>query len=194
VDETLEAMDSLVRAGKVRYIGCSNWLAYRLARALGRSELHNWARFVCVQPRYSLLFRQWERELLPLCLEEGIGVIVFSPLAGGLLTGKYGPQRAPEPGTRFGDHEFSRNMYWHEAELRAVDQLSDLAAAAGLALPTLAIGWVLAQQAITAPIVGASRADQLGPTLAAAETPLPEDVVRRADEITRVFRRGDADI
>ncbi|HEU0167609.1 MAG TPA: aldo/keto reductase [Chloroflexota bacterium] len=194
VDETLEAMDSLVRAGKVRYIGCSNWLAYRLARALGRSELHNWARFVCVQPRYSLLFRQWERELLPLCLEEGIGVIVFSPLAGGLLTGKYGPQRPPEPGTRFGDHEFSRNMYWHEAELRAVDQLSDVAAAAGLALPTLAIGWVLAQQAITAPIVGASRADQLGPTLAAAETPLPEDVVRRADEITRVFRRGDADI
>src|SRR5213078_400758 len=97
----------------VRYIGCSNWLAYRLARALGRSELNGWAKFVCVQPRYSLLFRQWERELLPLCLEEGIGIIVFSPLAGGLLSGKYTSGQAPAGGTRFGDHEFSRNMYWH---------------------------------------------------------------------------------
>ena len=75
LDETLEAMDALVRAGKVRYIGCSNWLAFRLARAIGRSETRGWARFDCVQPRYSLVFRQWERDLFPLCEEEGIGVI-----------------------------------------------------------------------------------------------------------------------
>ncbi|MBV8087202.1 MAG: aldo/keto reductase [Chloroflexi bacterium] len=194
VDETLEAMDSLVKSGKVRYIGCSNWLAYRLARAIGRSELHGWTKFVCVQPRYSLLFRQWERELLPLCLEEGIGVIVFSPLAGGLLSGKYDARHTPPAGTRFGDHEFSRNMYWHEAELEAIKQLSDVAASAGVPLPTLAIAWVLAHPAITAPIVGASRTDQLAPTLAAAEARLPDDVLQRADEITRVFRRGDAEI
>ena len=194
VDETLEAMDALVRAGKVRYIGCSNWLAYRLARALGRSELKNWAKFVCVQPRYSLLFRQWERELFPLCLEEGIGAIVFSPLAGGLLSGKYDAARTPAGDTRFGMHEFSRNMYWHEAEFEAIAQLADVAAAAGMALPTLAIAWVLAQPAITAPIVGASKPEQLAPTLAAADTRLSDDVLHRVDEITRHFRWGDADI
>jgi len=181
-----------VRAGKVRYIGCSNWLAFRLARAIGRSEARGWARFDSVQPRYSLVFRQWERELFPLCEEEGIGVICFSPLAGGLLTGKHDFTRPPEPETRFGRHPFSNRMYWHEEEFETVRQAAGIARELGVALPTLAIGWTLAQPAITAPIVGASRPEQLDPVLAAVDTPLPADVVERLDALSRRHRLGDA--
>ena len=88
IDEALEALDALVKSGKVRYIGCSNWLAFRLARALGRSEVKGLARFDCVQPRYNLLFREFERDLFPLCLEEGVGIIPYNPLAGGCSVGK----------------------------------------------------------------------------------------------------------
>jgi aryl-alcohol dehydrogenase-like predicted oxidoreductase len=107
IDETLEALDTLVKAGKVRYIGCSNFLAYQVARAIGRSETRDLVGFASVQPRHNLLFRQFERELFPLCIEEGIGVIPYNPLAGGLLSGKYdrtrprrnraGSRSAPQP-------------------------------------------------------------------------------------------------
>ena len=89
LDETLGALDDLVRAGKVRYVGCSNFLAYRLARALGRSDVLGLARFVSVQPRYNLLFREFERELFPLCIDEGVAVIPYNPIAGGMLSGKH---------------------------------------------------------------------------------------------------------
>jgi 1-deoxyxylulose-5-phosphate synthase len=98
LDETLEAFDTIVRSGKARYIGISNILAYRLARSLGRSDVLRVARYVSVQPRYNLLFREIERELLPLAHEEGLAVIIFNPLAGGLLTGKYSLDKAPDKG------------------------------------------------------------------------------------------------
>src|ERR1700693_6117940 len=101
LDETLAALDALVRAGKVRYIGCSNFLANRFARALGRSETLGLSRFDSVQPRYNLLFREFERELFPLCLEEGIAVIPYNPIAGGMLSGKHDRTKAPDEGTRF---------------------------------------------------------------------------------------------
>ncbi|MDA8148242.1 MAG: aldo/keto reductase, partial [Actinomycetota bacterium] len=101
IDETLGALDDLVRSGKVRYVGCSNFLAYQVARAVGRSEARQLVRFDSVQPRYNLLFRQIERELLPLCLEEGIGVIPYNPIAGGLLSGKHDPAGPPPEGSRF---------------------------------------------------------------------------------------------
>jgi 1-deoxyxylulose-5-phosphate synthase len=192
MDESLEAMDSLVRSGKVRYIGVSNWPAFRVARSIGRSEARGWARFDSVQPRYSLVFRQWERDLFPLCIEEGIGVICFSPLAGGLLSGKYDPSRPPPADTRFGLHEFSSQLYWHPDTFDSVAKLNNVAQELGIALPTLAIAWTLSQPAITAPIVGASRPDQLDASLAALTTTLPEDVLARVDEITRQHRRGDA--
>ena len=194
LDETLEAMNSLVQSGKVRYNGCSNWLAFRIARAIGRSETRGWARFDSVQPRYSLIFRQWERDLFPLCLEEGIGIICFSPLAGGLLSGKYAFDRPPEANTRFALHEFSNRMYWHEDAFETVQQASAIAAELGMALPTLAVAWTLAQPAITAPIVGASRPDQLDAVLAAVDTPLPQDVIDRLDAISRKHRAGDASV
>src|SRR6266849_3438450 len=101
MDETLRALDDVVRAGKARYVGCSNYFAYQIARALGRSEHLGLTRFDCVQPRYNLLFRQVERELFPLCAEEGLGVIAYNPIAGGLLSGKHHREAGPMPGTRF---------------------------------------------------------------------------------------------
>lgn len=196
IDEALDALDALVRSGKVRYIGCSNWLAFRLARALGRSELKGLARFDCVQPRYNLLFREFERDLFPLCLEEGIGVIPYNPIAGGLLSGKHDASKPPPAGTRFTLGTAAQNYqqrYWHEQQFHSVDELRGVAAEAGLALPTLAVAWVLEQPAVTAPIVGASKPEQLEATLAAVDVRLADDVRARVDELTREYRRGDAE-
>ena len=194
-DETLEAFDALVRSGKVRYIGCSNYLAYRLARALGRSEALGLAKFVSVQPRYNLLFRQIERELLPLCAEEGLAVIPYTPLAGGLLTGKHRLSAPPPEGSRFtlgtaGGMYTER--YWKEREFAAVEALGGLAKESGIELTTLSIAWVLANPAITAPIIGASRPDQLEASVAALDVKLDPALKARLDELTGEFRMGDA--
>ncbi len=195
IDETLQAMDDLVRAGKVRYIGCSNTLAYQLARSIGRSELHGIARFESVQPRYNLLFRENERELFPLCAEEQVAVIPYNPLAGGLLTGKH-RQGAPTEGTRFTlgrSQEMYRERYWQDQMFATVDELRSVAEDCGVPLTTLAIQWVLANPVITSPIVGASRPDQLAASVAAVESPISDDVKQRLDELTAVYRQGDHD-
>jgi aryl-alcohol dehydrogenase (NADP+) len=196
LDESLAALDDVVRAGKARYIGCSNFLAYRLALSLGRSDARGFARFVCIQPRYNLLFREFERELFPLCLEEGVGVIPFNPIAGGLLSGKHDRSRPPGEGTRFtlteGVARIYQERYWQERMFDAVDALQAVAAEAGLPLPTLAVAWVLAEPAVTSPIVGASRPEQLDATLGAADVELDEGLQARLDELTREFRFGDA--
>ena len=195
IDESLHALDDLVRAGKVRYVGCSNFLAYRLARAVGRSEALGLARFDSVQPRYNLLFREFERELFPLCLEEGIGVIPYNPLAGGMLSGKHARGQPPAEGTRFTISDAGamyQERYWHQREFDAVEAFGEFAKRAGLKPATLAVAWVLRQPAVTAPILGASRPDQLDDTLAAVDVKLEDDLVHELDELTREFRRGDA--
>ncbi|MGH7374467.1 MAG: aldo/keto reductase [Candidatus Rokuibacteriota bacterium] len=194
IDETLHALDDVVKAGKARYVGCSNFHAYRVARALGRSEVLGVARFDSVQPRYNLLFRQIERELLPLCREEGIGVIPYNPLAGGFLSGKHRRESGPTPGTRFTLGSAAaryQDRYWHEREFDTIEALRPLAAEAGMSLTRLAVAWVLAEPAITSPIVGASRPDQLDDVLPAAEKPLDAGLKARLDEITREYRWGD---
>ncbi len=195
IDETLGALEDVVRSGKARYVGCSNFLAWQLARAIGRSEALGVARFDSVQPRYNLLFRELERELLPLCVQEGIGVIPFNPIAGGLLSGKHGLAGGPPQGTRFQlgtAAALYQERYWHERMFSTVEALRPLARDAGMELVTMAVAWVLANPAVTAPIVGASRAEQLGPALAAAATPMPADLKARLDELTAEYRRGDA--
>ena len=195
IDETLKALDDLVRWGKVRYIGCSNFLAYQVARAIGRSEVLGVARFDSVQPRYNLLFREIERELLPLCAEEGIGVIPYNPLAGGLLTGKHNPETGPEEGSRFTlgtAAQRYQERYWHGRMFETVEQLRPIAAEAGMSLAQMAVAWVMANPVITAPIIGASRPEQLADTLAAAQTPLPPELKQRLDDLTLEYRRGDA--
>jgi aryl-alcohol dehydrogenase (NADP+) len=195
IDETLGALDDLVHQGKVRYIGCSNFFTYQLVRAVGRTETLRLTRLDCVQPRYNLLFRQIEREMLPFCGEEGIGVIPYNPIAGGLLSGKHSRANPPPEGTRFTLGSAAQNYqdrYWHDREFDTVEILRQLADEAGVSLVTLAVAWVLANPAITAPIIGASSPDQLGPSLAAAEFTLDDGLKRRLDECTHEYRLGDA--
>jgi aryl-alcohol dehydrogenase-like predicted oxidoreductase len=196
LDETLEALDVIVRSGRARYIGVSNFLAYRLALALGRSEFLRLTKFVSVQPRYSLLFREIERELLPLAEEAGLGVIPYNPLAGGLLTGKYRGADAPrEQNTRFTlgtAATMYQDRYWNERSFATVAQLHRLADEAGVPLATLAVAWVMANPAITAPLLGASRPEQLEATIAAAGYRLDADLKKRLDEVTAEYRKGDA--
>lgn len=194
LDETLEALDAIVRSGKVRYIGVSNFLAYRLAKALGRSDLRGLARFVCVQPRYNLLFRQIERELLPLCAEEQLGVISYNPLAGGLLTGKHHLDSKPEGGrfTLGTAGNMYQKRYWHDREFATVGQLVDAVRDSGLSLTTAAIAWVLANPVVTSAIIGASRPEQLKDAIAAADATLDEAMKTRLDELTHEYRMGDA--
>jgi 1-deoxyxylulose-5-phosphate synthase len=195
LDEALEALDLVVRAGKARYVGVSNWPAYKVARGVGRSEVKGLVRIDSVQPRYNLLFRQIERELLPLCAEEGIGVIPYNPLAGGLLTGKHDRDAAPAEGSRFTlgrAGSLYQDRYWHADEFDAIEHIRGLAKSAGLSMTTVAVGWVLANPAVTAPIIGASRPQQLADSLAAAETPLDPDLKAALDEATMEWRKGDA--
>jgi aryl-alcohol dehydrogenase-like predicted oxidoreductase len=174
LEETIRAFDDLVRQGKVRYVGSSNHPAWQVALGLGISARQGLARFDCVQPRYNLLYREIETELLPLCRDQGLGVIPYNPLAGGFLSGKY---RSPEPvpGTRFtlgktGD--LYRERYWQQAQFEAVDQLRRFFEPRGKSLVQVAIAWVLAQPGITSAIVGASRPEQLAESLGAANLSL----------------------
>lgn len=194
IDESLGALDDLVRAGKVRYAGCSNFLAYQLARAVGRSETLGLARFESVQPRYNLLFREFERELFPLCAEERIGVIPYNPIAGGMLSGKHRPG-APTEGTRFtlgNASQTYQDRYWHDRVFATVAELQTLAADVGTELVTLAVAWVLANPVVTSPIVGASRPEQLDASLAALDLALEPDLMQRLDALTAEYRRGDS--
>ncbi len=177
IDETLRAFDDLVRQGKVRYVGCSNYAAWQLALALGVSERHGLARFDCLQPRYNILHRDIEAEQLPLCRDQGVGVIAYNPLAGGLLSGKYAdPGTIPE-GTRFAlgkAGELYRERYWHRAQFDAVERLKRHFDARGVSLVSAAVAWVLAQPGITSAILGASRPEQLGASIAGAALKLDE--------------------
>lgn len=195
MDETLRAMDDVVRAGKARYIGVSNHPAWKIARALGLSELLGTAKFVSVQPRYSLLFREMERDMFPMCAEEGLAVIPYNPLAGGLLTGKHKQDAPPPEGTRFTLGTAASNYqtrYWQDREFRSVEALRGIASSADLGMVEMAIAWVLANPVVTAPIIGASRPEQLDAALAAVDVVLGQDVKEKLDETTAEYRRGDA--
>ena len=194
IDETLGALDDLVHQGKVRYTGCSHFLTYQLVRAIGRSETLRLARFDSVQPRYNLLSRQIEQEMLPFCAEEGVGVLAYNPIAGGLLSGKHSRAAPPPEGTRFtlgSAGQMYQDRYWHDREFDTVDVLRQLAGQAGVSLVTLSVAWVLANKAITAPIIGASRPEQLGSSLAAAEFTLDDDLKGQLDKATHEYRMGD---
>jgi len=185
IEETLRALDSLVRAGKVRYIGVSNYPAWQLADALGTSELRGLARLDCDQPRYNLLYRMIEDEILPLCRAHGVGVIAYNPLAGGMLTGRYRAIREVQEGTRFalaGAGEIYRRRYWHEEVFDVVDRLATYLQGRGTSITHAALAWVLAQPGITSAIVGASRPEQLEDSLRAVDLTLDEEDLRACDD------------
>jgi aryl-alcohol dehydrogenase (NADP+) len=175
LEETVRALDDLVRWGKVRYVGCSNYEAWRLCKALWISDKWGLSRFESVQPQYNLLSRDIERELLPLCAEEGVGVITYSPLAGGLLSGKYRRDEAPPEGTRFSlghpTGPLYRGRYWHDRLFDAVERVKQLAEAAGVTSVQLAIAWLL-QRPLTSVILGATRLEHLEDALKGLEVKL----------------------
>lgn len=174
LEESLREVERLVAAGKVLYPAVSNFAAWQAARALGVAERHGWAPIVCVQPMYNLLKRQAEVEILPLCAAEGLGCLPYSPLAGGLLSGKYGVDRRPAEG-RIVDNQMYGVRYGAPSNFEIADRFVALAAAHGLEPAALAIAWVAAHPAVTAPLLGAHSLEQLDACLRAAEvTMTPE--------------------
>ncbi len=179
VDETLRAFDDLVRAGKVRYAGCSNHPAWRLGEALRAADRLNVTGYVAVQPRYNLLYREIEVELLPLCVDQGIGVMVYNPLAGGFLSGRYRAGQEPEEGTRFTLGTAAgmyQGRYWQDAQFKAVEALKSVVLEKGLDLVSVAVAWVLAQPGVSTAIIGASRADQLAANLDALDVVFDDEL------------------
>ncbi|MEE2777590.1 MAG: aldo/keto reductase [Acidobacteriota bacterium] len=186
IDETLGALDDLVHQGKVRYIGCSNYPAWRLSEALEASKRLGLARYQSLQPRYNLLYREIETEVLPLVQDAGVGVIVYNPIAGGLLAGKYRAGEAPREGTRFtlgNSAAMYQRRYWDEVQLDAVDALRVAAEERDVSLATVAVAWVLAQPGITSAIIGASKPQQLDATVAGADLDLDDEMRTLCDEV-----------
>lgn len=185
IEETLGALDKLVQQGKALYIGCSNYPAWQLADAIGVSERRGFARYDCHQPRYNILFRMIEDELLPLCRAHGVGVIAYNPLAGGMLTGRYEGKGEVEPGTRFAlanAGELYRKRYWKDAVFEEVEQLKQFFTSRGKSLTHAALAWVLAQPGITSAILGASRPEQLPDSLKGVGMELDEEEVKACDD------------
>lgn len=165
LEETLRALDDLVRWGKVIYIGCCNFSAHQLKEALGITKGLGLHSFVSVQPMYNILKREIEADLLPLCLEEGIGVIPYNPLAGGFLTGKYHATFQPPSGTRLGDYEVYRKRYLSDENFRLASRFLESAKKRGLHPIALSIAWVASHPAVTSPIIGVRDEEQLKQTL-----------------------------
>ena len=182
LDETLSALTDLVRSGKVRYIGCSNYPAWLLAKSLWVSDVRHLARFDSLQPHYNLVHRaEFERELQPLCVDQGIGVIPYSPLAGGFLTGKY---RRDTPLPDSSRAEGVRSRYMNEQGFTAVDRLEAIGTGHKATIAQMAIAWVLANPAVTSAIIGANSIDQLEDTMKGAEVMLTQEQKAALDEAT----------
>jgi aryl-alcohol dehydrogenase-like predicted oxidoreductase len=174
VEETLRVLDLLVRQGKMLHLGVSNWAAWQIAKALGISAREGLSAFACVQPMYNLTKRQAEVEILPLALSEGLGVISYSPLGGGLLTGKYGADARPNSG-RLIENAMYKARYGDASYFETAERFAAFAAARGIHPATLAVAWVARHPAITAPIIGARDLEQLEPSLAAADFELDDE-------------------
>ena len=185
IEETLRTMDDLVRQGKVRYIGCSNFVAWQVCKALWTSDKLNLARFESVQPHYNLVHRaEFERELMPLCQAEGLGVIPYSPLQGGFLTGKYRMGQAAPKGSR-GEGNERMARYSTAQNFAVIDKLDEMGKARGKTISQMALGWMLTQSVVTAPIIGANNVAQLQGALGAVGLRLSGEEMKTLDEMSR---------
>jgi aryl-alcohol dehydrogenase-like predicted oxidoreductase len=181
IDETLEALNDLVRSGKVRYVGASSGPSWRMAQALSASERHGWARFISMQNHYNLLYREEEREMIPLCLHEGVGLVPWSPLARGVLT-------RPRPASasvrtndtaRSASDDYSPRLYDHPADWNVVDAVADVARDRGVTMAEVALAWLLARPGVAAPIIGATKLAHLEAAARAVALRLtPEETAR----------------
>ncbi|HET7619517.1 MAG TPA: aldo/keto reductase [Vicinamibacterales bacterium] len=181
IEETLRALDDIVRSGKARYIGASSMPAWRFAQALALSDRHGWTRFVSMQNHYNLIYREEEREMLPLCRQEGIGVIPWSPLARGFLAGN---RRGGDRGetARAKSDDYAHKMYYTDADFTVADRVGEVARDKGVSPAQVALAWILRQPDVTAPIVGASKLEHLDQAIAALDLRLSDEDCRRLEE------------
>jgi aryl-alcohol dehydrogenase-like predicted oxidoreductase len=179
IEETLEALNDVVRAGKARYIGASSMYAWQFTKALYTSELHGWARFVSMQPHYNLIYREEEREMLPLCQDQKIAVIPWSPLAKGRLARK--PSKEKDESFRAQTDAIGKRLYTEE-DLSIAQRVSDVAEARGLPMAQVALAWMLSKPVITAPIVGATKPHHLDDAVAAISVQLTPDEIQHLEE------------
>jgi aryl-alcohol dehydrogenase-like predicted oxidoreductase len=190
LEETLSALTDLVRQGKVRYVGVSNFTGWQLMKALYVSDLHGFEKFASLQPQYSLVERNIEREILPVCREEGLGVIPWSPLGGGFLSGKYRRGEKPPQGSRIEEAVESMEEHWDrratERNWRTLDVIGEVSEETGKSYAQISLNWLLRQEGVTAPIIGARRMDQLEDNLGAAGWELSEEQVARLSEASAI--------
>jgi 1-deoxyxylulose-5-phosphate synthase len=186
IEETLAALDHLVHSGKVRYIGASSGYAWQFAQALSASERHGWARFVSMQNHYNLLYREEEREMIPLCTQEGIGCLPWSPLARGLLAGSRSGVNDRSASTRAATDSYGHTLYDEQVNWDVVHAVRDIAEQRGVPMAQIALAWLLSKPAVAAPIVGATKLPQLEDALGAVELVLTHDEVSRLEGPYRV--------
>lgn len=186
LEETLRALDDLVRAGKVRYVGCSNYAAWQVTRALWVSDRRGLVRYDSVQPAYSPADRRIEAELVPCCLAEGVGLLVYFPLAGGVLTGKYKPGTPPPQGSRaLTQPQFAKRLT--EQNLRLAQDMTGLASEIGCTISQLALAWVVSRPGITSALVGATKVAQQEENLKAVDLKVPPQILDRVTELSAAF-------
>lgn len=179
IEETLEALNDVVRAGKARYIGASSMYAWQFAQALYTSDLHGWTRFVSMQPHYNLVYREEEREMLPLCQDQKIGVIPWSPLARGILTRK--PSKERNETLRAQTDAFGKSLY-SDKDFEIAQRVSDVAESRGLPMAQIALAWMLSKPVVTSPIIGATKPHHLDDAVAALSIQLTQDEIKHLEE------------
>jgi aryl-alcohol dehydrogenase (NADP+) len=182
IEETLQALHDVVRSGKARYIGASSTMSWQFAKALYLADLHGWTRFVSMQNHYNLVYREEEREMIPLCVEEGIGVIPWSPLARGFLAGnrKRGSRTAT---IREETDTYGHGLYYSDADYDVADRVVEVAQARGVAPAQVALAWLLHKPGVTAPIIGATKLEQLDQAVDALSITLSPEEIQRLEEV-----------
>ena len=187
IEETMEALNDVVRAGKARYIGASSMYAWQFMKSLAVSDRHGWARFDSMQNHYNLVYREEEREMIPLCIDQGIGVIPWSPLARGFLSGNRTKDKSGVT-TRSKSDEFAHSLYYQEDDFSVVDGLKIVAGQVGAALPQVALAWILSRPGLTAPIIGASKPEHLDQAIDSVSIHLTPEQVKALEEPYRPHR------
>lgn len=185
-EESLRALDDLISQGKVRYIGCSNYAAYRLVESMWMAEKHNTARFVSLQPRYSLLSREIEREHVPACSRFNVGIIPWSPLHGGFLSGKYKKDQRPPEGSRLDKWEERLKQYDSEKNWAVLDAVESVAKEHDTSMTAVALAWLNQKEAVTSVIFGARSLEQLEDNLKAGDLVLPDEAMAKLDEVSAI--------
>jgi aryl-alcohol dehydrogenase-like predicted oxidoreductase len=182
IEETMEALHDVVRSGKARYLGASSMYAWQFASMQHAADLHGWTRFSCMQPHYNLVYREEEREMIPLCMSQGVGVIPWSPLARGFLAGNRGRDKESGATVRSRSDDFAHKLYYGQSDFDVVDRVVSLAAKREAPPAQIALAWLLSRPGVTAPIVGASKRHHLDDAIAAVDLALTPDEIASLEE------------